>query len=136
MDEDFFCISYIDDIKNWLQECKAECDESNPLRSIIEQSINEIDIICHQTAVDEKFQKEVEGVLNANGKTSIADKVGVLKKIEVERYAKYKPISKPKPVYSNPPQDTHSTTPSILNDKNSHHSRKKVEDDDFCCLIF
>ena len=24
------------------------------------------------------------------------------KKIEVERYAKYKPISKPKPVYSNP----------------------------------
>ncbi len=88
MDEDFFCISYIDDIKNWLQECKAECDESNPLRSIIEQSINEIDIICHQTAVDEKFQKEVEGVLNANGKTSIADKVGVLKKIEVEKYPK------------------------------------------------
>ena len=58
------------------------------------------------------------------------------KKIEVERYAKYKPISKPKPVYSNPPQDTHSTTPSILSDKNSHHSRKKGEDDDCCYLIF
>ena len=76
---DFFCISYIDDIKNWLQDCKDKCDESKPVRSIIEQSINEIDSMCQQTVVDSKFREKMEQILNDYKKTSIKEKLEELK---------------------------------------------------------
>lgn len=85
---DFFRISYIDDIKNWLQDCMDNCDESKPVRSIIGQSINEIDSICRQTVVDEDFRRQVEKVLNDNGKKSIEEKLKVLKNTKFEKYQK------------------------------------------------
>ena len=88
VDKDFFCISYIDDIKNWLQDCMDNCDESKPVRSIIEQSINEIDSICRQTVVDEDFRRQVEKVLNDDEKKSIEEKLKVLKDTKFEKYQK------------------------------------------------
>lgn len=82
----FFCISYIDDIKTWLETCMAECDKSKPVRSIIEQSITMIDSMCRQTVVDEEFRDKVEEVLNANGKTSIERRLEVLKKVKIDKY--------------------------------------------------
>ncbi len=87
---DFFCISYIDDIKNWLQDCMNNCDESKPVRSIIEQSINEIDSMCQQTVVDSKFREKMEQILNDYKKTSIKEKLEELKLNEevIEKYPK------------------------------------------------
>lgn len=87
-DKDFDCISYIDDIKKWLNQCVDKCDDSNPIKSIIEQSIKALDSMCHQTVVDAEFRKKVEDVLNRGGKKTIAEKLEFLKKAKFEQYPK------------------------------------------------
>ena len=63
--EEFVCISYKDDIKNWLEQCLKEAVNQPILRETIQQYINLIKILTNQT-INDKMSEEIAKTIVKN----------------------------------------------------------------------
>ncbi|GEM_PF-4629804 len=66
--EDFYCISYIDTIKRWLEECGPKCIYKPRVHDFIEQAREAINDLCRQTLIDDFIRNLIEKSLNLNEK--------------------------------------------------------------------
>lgn len=72
--KDFFCISYKDDILNWLEECKKETSDYPLLRETLTQYINTIKDLTGQSK-NKKMGKEIDDIILEGGNISAAKKI-------------------------------------------------------------
>lgn len=56
------CISYIDTIKSWLNDCLNVCETKSRVYDFIEQTVAAIDEICKQTLVEDEIKAEIENI--------------------------------------------------------------------------
>lgn len=62
--EDFYCISYIDTVKGWLEECSHQCLHKPRLHDVICQAKDTINNLCRQTIVEDFTRCLIEKSLN------------------------------------------------------------------------
>ena len=62
--EDFDCISYIDTVKGWLEECSHQCLHKPRLHDVICQAKDAINDLCKQTIVEDFIRCLIEESLN------------------------------------------------------------------------
>lgn len=83
--EDFYCISYIDTIKRWLEECGPKCIYKPRVHDFIEQAREAINDLCRQTLIDDFARKLIEKSLNLNDKM-IGFRISVLNEFGHSEY--------------------------------------------------
>ena len=64
--EDFYCISYIDTVKGWLEECNRKCLDKKRVHDFICQAVEAINDLCRQTIIDDYIRQLIEESLNLN----------------------------------------------------------------------
>lgn len=75
------CISYIDTIKSWLNDCLNVCETKSRVYDFIEQAIAAIDELCKQTIVDDEIKAEIEHIWDLQNQKP-SQKIKVLNSID------------------------------------------------------